>query len=195
MIYIGINVYSPDYLINPTVIFIPVFIILLIIRIRRAFRQHTAIKKELLIFSFLYYLYKVSALTIFPIFWFTDREPLPSYGQMPYLEKNSFLLYSNLNYYSLYNIIGNLLLLLPMGFYLGLFIKKYNMKQNAITIFLISLTIECIQLLMSFFYLGNRLFDINNLLFNTIGGILGYLLYLSPIGAYIAKLCADTLRG
>ncbi len=51
-----------------------------------------------------------------------------------------------------------------------------------------SLAIECTQLIMSFFYFGNRIFDVNDLLFNTIGGAMGYLLYISPVGKYIAKL-------
>lgn len=190
MIYIDDKVYSPDYLINPAIIFIPIFICLLIIRIRKAFQQHINVKKEFLIFSFLYYLYRMSALTIFPIFWFTTRDALPPYGQALFFERSPFLLYSNFNYYSLYHIIGNILLLFPMGFYMGIFIRNYNGKRNIAAIFLVSLTIEIIQLLMSFFYLGNRLFDINDLLFNTIGGIAGYLLYLSPIGQYISNLYA-----
>lgn len=71
---------------------------------------------------------------------------------------------------------------------MGIFVKEYNMKKNIRLILLMSLTIECTQLIMSFFYFGNRIFDVNDLLFNTIGGAMGYLLYVSPVGKYIAKL-------
>ncbi|MCI9075903.1 MAG: VanZ family protein [Dorea sp.] len=188
MININDETFSPEYLVNAAIIFIPIFIVLVMIRIIKCFRSHINIEKELIIFSFLYYIYKVFDLTVFPIFWFVNRKELPSYGQLLYFEKAPLLLFSNFNYYTLYNVIGNMLLFLPMGFYMGIFIKEYNMKKNIRIIFLMSLAIECTQLIMSFFYFGNRIFDVNDLLFNTIGGVIGYLLYVSPVGKYIAKL-------
>ena len=43
--------------------------------------------------------------------------------------------------------------------------------------FFCSLGIETIQLIMSFFYLGNRVFDVNDLFFNTIGSIFGFVFF------------------
>lgn len=188
MINVNNETFSPEYLVNAAIIFIPIFIILVMIRIIKCFRSQINIEKELIIFSFLYYIYKVFDLTVFPIFWFVNRKKLPSYGQILFFEKNPLLLYTNFNYYTLYNVIGNILLFFPMGFYMGIFVKEYNMKKNIRLILLMSLTIECTQLIMSFFYFGNRIFDVNDLLFNTIGGTMGYLLYVSPVGKYIAKL-------
>lgn len=71
------------------------------------------------------------------------------------------------------NIYGNIICFVPFGLYFTwifkkkkrLFIKIYMMT------FLFSLTIECIQL---FCMIG--IFDVDDLLLNTFGGILGYVL-------------------
>lgn len=210
MLYIDGNSFSPDYLINAPFVFFPVFILLLILRIRTAFQAHrVSVTRELIIFSFLYYLYRLSGYTIFPVFWFTDRSRLPAFGRALLIEAHPLHLFLNLNYYSLYNIIGNLLLLFPMGFYLCLFMQSrhnqnalctpshpkvslrqslYSVRKAAAAIFFISLFIECLQLTMTFFYFGDRIFDINDLLLNTLGGAAGCLLYVSPAGKWIRKL-------
>ena len=185
MLYVDGKSFSPDYLLNTPLLFLPVFIILLLVRIRASMRtHHICITKELIIFSFLYYLYQLLNHTIFPIFWFTDRSTLPAFGQTLFFENQPLFLFSNFNYYSLYNIIGNLLLLFPMSFYLCLFVKRPAMIKNTITIFFLSLFIECLQLMMTYFYFGDRIFDITDLLLNTLGGFMGYLLYASPIGRW-----------
>lgn len=87
MINVNNETFSPEYLVNAAIIFIPIFIILVMIRIIKCFRSQINIEKELIIFSFLYYIYKVFDLTVFPIFWFVNRKKLPSYGQILFFEK------------------------------------------------------------------------------------------------------------
>lgn len=56
--------------------------------------------------------------------------------------------------------------------------KKFTKwLSNFLGLVLISLTIEFSQLILNYFYLGDRVFDINDLLLNSIGGLLG-------LGAY-----------
>lgn len=71
------------------------------------------------------------------------------------------------------NIIGNILAFSPFGFILPLINKSANKFYKVIFLSaLFSLTIECLQLI---FKVG--IFDIDDILLNTLGGLLGYLGY------------------
>jgi len=72
------------------------------------------------------------------------------------------------------NIGGNLVLLLPMGLFLPIFWDRFRkIKTIALAGFSISLTIEILQLLSAF--IGNaRTFDIDDIILNTTGAVIGY---------------------
>ena len=79
------------------------------------------------------------------------------------------------------NIGGNLLLLAPMIFFLCYYLKKlnFNMKKILLISLSISLFIECSQVTLSMIIPNYaRTFDTMDLLCNSIGGLLGYRLYL-----------------
>lgn len=79
--------------------------------------------------------------------------------------------------YSKIQIVGNILVLMPLSFIGGFIFQKMRKLSNAvITCFLVSLLIEVTQLIMNYFYLGNRVFDTGDLLLNTLGGLIGYFL-------------------
>ena len=68
--------------------------------------------------------------------------------------------------------ILNLVLFVPLGFFLPLLYKKYQHIKNVIlTGFLFSLSIEIVQMF------GWGATDINDLIINTAGACLGYLIY------------------
>lgn len=71
--------------------------------------------------------------------------------------------------------IYNILLTLPFGFYLRYFCKC-NLRQVTIGTFLLSLFFELTQLSGLYFIYprGYRLFDVDDLLLNTAGGMIGY---------------------
>ena len=70
-----------------------------------------------------------------------------------------------------FNVIGNIVLFLPFGFFVSDFIKAKKTHQILIVSTLISLTAELIQ-----FKIG-RAFDIDDIILNVIGAILGFLCY------------------
>ena len=70
-----------------------------------------------------------------------------------------------------YNVIGNIVLFLPFGFFVSDFIKAKKTYQILIVSTLISLTAELIQ-----FKIG-RAFDIDDIILNVIGAIIGFLCY------------------
>ena len=70
------------------------------------------------------------------------------------------------------NVVGNVIAFMPFGFLLPpLMHYKTNWLVTTIWAFLFSLFVETIQL---FFRLGS--FDVDDMLLNTIGGLLGYII-------------------
>jgi glycopeptide antibiotics resistance protein len=71
------------------------------------------------------------------------------------------------------NIIGNILAFAPFGFLLPLIHKRYRSFFRIMFLsILFSLTVEVIQL-----YLKVGIFDVDDLLLNTVGGLLGYIIF------------------
>ena len=113
--------------------------------------------------------------TIFPIFVVTNPEEFPEvYVRNNYLPFSSIYNLLNSNYYMvpLKNILGNILLFFPLGFILTLKFKGINKLLSVGLLGLItSLIIEVIQL-----NIPNRAFDVDDIILNTLGTILGFLM-------------------
>lgn len=69
------------------------------------------------------------------------------------------------------NIIGNILLFLPYGYFASDYLKSKKIWLICFLTGIVSLTIEVVQLNIG------RTFDIDDIILNTIGGLFGYLLY------------------
>lgn len=82
-----------------------------------------------------------------------------------------------INNWAFLTTIFNIFMTLPFGFYLKYYFRN-NLKQVVLKTFLLSLFFELTQLSgLYFIYRGNyRLFDVDDLITNTIGGIFGFLL-------------------
>lgn len=70
------------------------------------------------------------------------------------------------------NIIGNVLLFLPYGYFVSYYLKSKKLFPTMFLTILVSITIEIVQLNIG------RTFDIDDIILNTIGGILGYGIYI-----------------
>ncbi|WP_312476386.1 VanZ family protein [Neobacillus sp.] len=69
------------------------------------------------------------------------------------------------------NLVGNIIGFMPFGFILPLLTKRFqNLRTILLATFCLSLTFELLQLIFEF---GS--FDVDDLILNTLGGILGYL--------------------
>ena len=66
-------------------------------------------------------------------------------------------------------LIGNMLMFIPMGIMLPLVFKNINKKNIFVIAILITLSIEILQPIVG------RSFDIDNIIMNFIGSIIGYL--------------------
>ena len=69
------------------------------------------------------------------------------------------------------NTIGNILLFIPYSFFISFYFKLNKLYVILIICFLLSLTIELIQINIG------RVFDIDDIILNIISGIIGYFMY------------------
>jgi len=78
------------------------------------------------------------------------------------------------------NLFGNILLLLPLGLLFPLYFKRISFKSTVITGIIIPLLIEVGQLGLYLFRMGTRTVDIDDVILNFIGFMLGF--YIMKIG-------------
>ncbi len=92
---------------------------------------------------------------------------------------NGFILHKSYSQIAFTNLIANLLIFFPMGFFVPVFIKKINFFQYTTLMFIILLFVELTQLILR---LG--IFDIDDIILNLSGAILGYIIYKIIKGVY-----------
>ncbi|WP_261806319.1 VanZ family protein [Lapidilactobacillus luobeiensis] len=157
---------------------IPVFVLLWLWLVLRNLRKnqlswaHQSVSALLLI-----YLNLLLSVTVFPFLIFPLGSPIHQldFGRQTLLTE--FDPFAFLNYQVSQNL-GNLVMLAPLTLLAPLLVRRFQQFRNDLALgFLTSLSIECTQLAMNYFYLGNRVFDLSDLLLNTSGGLLGWLIF------------------
>ena len=135
-------------------------------------KKWQALGKDKLIINSLMYFYLVAVLyvTLMPIA--TSLPFIFSHSYKP-MNLEPFIDYINDYGDTVRQIVLNIIMMIPFGFLLPL-IKKRNLFEVVTITFLVSLGIELLQPLLSIY----RFADITDLITNTFGGLIGYLLYL-----------------
>ena len=111
-----------------------------------------------------------------------DARASYSYNLVPFKEIRRFIVYRDiLGYRAVFlNIFGNVAAFLPFGFFLPEIWRQVGRWYTMIVLsFTTSLCIELMQLVTK---VGS--FDVDDLLLNTIGGYLGYLLFRTARGVW-----------
>lgn len=132
---------------------------------------------KLILISFYIYIIAVIAIVFFPIELFLvnvkQSFPLSMYFNLVPFKTILITLDTNI-----IQPIGNFLLLLPLGIYIPLLKDKVKFSQILKYGLLTTFTIEIIQVLTSI-ALGvpERIFDVDDLILNTTGAIIGYILF------------------
>ena len=75
--------------------------------------------------------------------------------------------------YFMWNIVGNIAIFIPFGFFISLYLNSQKWNKPLLITFISSLTIELVQL-----YIG-RSFDVDDIILNCTGGIVGFLVYIA----------------
>ena len=120
------------------------------------------ISKELISLCFIIYI-----MLLFELVTTTDFESY-SNNFIPFKEMMRYSLKSKLFYR---NVIGNIVLFVPYGYFVSYYCKLNKMYLCFIITFITSLSIELIQMGIG------RSFDIDDIILNVIGGIIGYVIY------------------
>lgn len=127
-------------------------------------------KKKFIVYEELLKLIFVIYILMF--FQIVTYQDVISYGNnfIPFKEVTRYQIGSNLFYK---NVVGNILLFMPYGFFISYYLRlEKKDKWLALgLIFLVSISIECVQLMIG------RCFDVDDILLNLIGGIVGYFVY------------------
>ncbi len=156
------------------VIFLSIVVIL-----RIAYLKHNSKKiifyKEILFLVFLAYLLLLYQLVTFKEIEFSSSNLIPFREILRY-ELGSKGFYNQ--------VLGNILLLIPFGFFVTDYVKITKLRIIFFLTLLTSLVIESTQ------YFIGRCFDIDDIILNVLGGIIGFLLYvgLSAIKNHLPKL-------
>lgn len=125
-------------------------------------------KKKMVIYKDLFFLTFV--LYMFLLFELVTSTDFESYSNnfMPFREIMRYSPTSSLFYK---NVIGNVLLFAPFGYFVNTLLKNKSFLLNILITLITSTSIEFIQM-----YIG-RSFDIDDIILNLCGGCLGYLIY------------------
>ena len=118
--------------------------------------------KELMMLGFIIYV-----LCLFHVVSFQDVS-WSSSNFIPFKEMFRYPLFSHMFFR---NVIGNMLMFMPYGFFISYFLKLDHKNTIILLSLLVSCTIESTQ------YLIGRVFDVDDILLNLLGGILGYYVY------------------
>ena len=168
------------------IIGLPLWIIIrgVILLFRRKKGDKLNLYKEIITNLFVIYLFILIGVTIFPL---RIGSTIPYLSNMSILERYNINLIPFVDYYKnnisvkgvIRNVGGNLILLSPFIFYLCIkFEKLRSIKFCMLTSFLISLSIELIQLFMNILSLSyGRSVHTEDLILNTLGGIIAWYIF------------------
>lgn len=153
-----------------------VIITVILVSLRLAFitkgSKRVVIYKELLMLVFVIYI-----LCIFHVVTFQDI----NYGTNNFVPFKEIFRYDIGTDKFIKNIIGNIIMFIPYGFFASYFLKSKKIGVVTFLSLIVSLTIEIVQLNIG------RVFDIDDVILNTLGGMIGYLIYVA-INAVSNKL-------
>lgn len=139
--------------------------------------------RVLIIYSFILYLICVYFLAIFPLPSKNEVILSKDYQLVPF--KFILDIFNRCGEYkvilsfiqdsSVYTVLFNILMFMPFGMYLRYYFKC-NLKKTVLICFMFSLFLELTQLTGLYFIYSRpyRLFDVDDLMINTLGGLIGY---------------------
>lgn len=156
---------------------IPTYLIYIFLRLLFIKKFKLKIKYEVIRLIFLAYL--ICSLSIL---WFN---PVPNLEHVPLniIPFKTIISYfldywgGNLSFFIMVsNLLGNVLLTLPLGFFIYIKNKNLSFKQILLISFFTPLIIELVQLSLHFLQLGTRIVDIDDIILNMLGIVSGYYL-------------------
>ncbi|AWE06952.1 teicoplanin resistance protein VanZ [Lysinibacillus sp. 2017] len=129
--------------------------------------------KKLLLNILLYAVLVFYLVVLFGLLFLKARD-FSSVNLVPFYSIGSFLFSDDplLHAFSFSNVIGNIVLFVPLGLYLSLFIREKNVVKNVLLVIFISVSVEVLQFV---FKVGAT--DIDDVILNGFGGFIGIIAY------------------
>lgn len=155
-------------------------IIIVSFRLAYVLKNHSkfVLYQDLLMLSFIIYV-----LCLFQVVTFQDTVSWSSNNFIPFREMFRYDFGSRL---FVKNVIGNVLLFLPFGFFVSYYLKCDKIFLPIVLILIASCSIETVQMIIG------RVFDIDDIILNLFGGLLGFFIYY--ILVKISKKLPDVLK-
>ncbi len=138
-------------------------------------------KEKIVFYKELFMLiFGIYILCLFQIVTFQDNTVWSSNNFIPFQEIMRYNITSRLFFK---NVLGNLLLFMPFGFFVSYYLKSEKIYLPLTLMLIASISIEVVQLLIG------RVFDVDDILLNLLGGTIGFCIFhvLRRIGNRLPK--------
>lgn len=128
------------------------------------------VKKEKFVFykELTYLLFIIYLLSLFYIVTFQDD----NFGESNWIPFKEIFRYDINSKLFFRNIIGNVLLFMPFGLFVAAYLDSEKVYPVFILTFISSISVEIVQKIIG------RVFDVDDIILNSIGGIVGALIYI-----------------
>ena len=126
-------------------------------------KEKIVLSKELSMLIFGIYI-----LCLFQVVTFQDDVSWATNNFIPFKEIMRYNITSRLFFK---NVLGNMIMFLPFGFFVSYYLKSEKLTLPLFLILIASVSIEVVQLLIG------RVFDVDDIILNILGGLLGYGIY------------------
>lgn len=140
-------------------------------------------QEKIVLYKELYTLiFGIYILCLFQVVTFQDDTALSSNNFIPFKE---ILRYNITSHLFIKNVLGNMIMFLPFGLFSSYYLKVKKIVLPLLLTMITSISIEVIQLVIG------RVFDVDDILLNILGGMIGYLIYLilKWIENHLPKFC------
>lgn len=146
----------------PMVFICSVIMIILRVAFLIKHREKIVFYKEIFMFVFVIYM-----MCLFYVVTFQDIDStgISGYNIIPFKEMFRYPIGSSLFFK---NVIGNLIMFVPFGFFTAYILRETKLRWVLLITLVVSITIELTQTQIG------RVFDIDDVLLNIVGGIIGY---------------------
>lgn len=128
-------------------------------------KQKIVFYKEIIMLCFAIYI-----LCLFQVV--TSQDDIVSWSSNNFIPFKEIMRYNITSRLFLKNVLGNMIMFLPFGFFLGFYLKLDKPKLNILLTLIASFAIETVQMCIG------RVFDVDDIILNVLGGLIGYYIYI-----------------
>lgn len=127
--------------------------------------EHLVFYKEFGSLLFIIYIF-----LLYELLTRTELNSVSGYNLVPFTEIFRYKIGSDAFYF---NVIGNIVIFIPFGYFISTYIKPKKILPILIVSLISSTTVEFVQICIG------RSFDVDDILLNAIGAIIGFLIYVA----------------